>query len=49
VVLPLQLASGWESPAIWLLWLPMLVFELVLALFLLIRGGKLQPHGEFVR
>lgn len=43
VVLPLQLAGlladmSWSASVTWLVWLPMLVFELVLALWLLIKG-----------
>jgi hypothetical protein len=40
VGLPLQLAFGVRSAAAWLMWLPMLVFEVVLALWLLIKGVK---------
>ena len=44
VVLPLQLAgllggpTSWSASVTWLVWLPMLVFEVVLALWLLIKG-----------
>jgi hypothetical protein len=44
VVLPLQLAGlfggpmNWSASVTWVVWLPMLVFELVLALWLLIKG-----------
>ena len=44
VVLPLQLAglfggpTSWSASITWLVWLPMLVFEVVLALWLLIKG-----------
>jgi hypothetical protein len=44
VILPLQLAglfggsANWFSAVTWLMWLPMLVFEVVLALWLLIKG-----------
>jgi hypothetical protein len=44
VILPLQLAglfggpSSWSASITWLIWLPMLVFEVVLALWLLIKG-----------
>jgi hypothetical protein len=44
VVLPLQLAGlvggtgTWFSAVTWALWLPMLVFEVVLALWLIIKG-----------
>jgi len=46
VILPLQRAglfggsTGWSSSATWIMWLPMLVFEVVLALFLLIKGVR---------
>jgi hypothetical protein len=44
VILPLQRAGllggamGWSSSVTWLLWFPMLVFEVALALWLLIKG-----------
>lgn len=44
VILPLQLAgrfggpTSWSESITWLVWLPMLVFEVVLALWLLIKG-----------
>ena len=44
VILPLQLAglfggpTSWSTSVTWLVWLPMLVFELTLALWLLIKG-----------
>jgi hypothetical protein len=44
VILPLQLAglfggpTSWSSSVTWLVWLPMLVFEVTLALWLLIKG-----------
>ena len=44
VILPLQLAGlfgspvAWRSAVTWFMWLPMLVFEVVLALWLLIKG-----------
>lgn len=43
-ILPLQLAGlfggpmSWSASITWLVWLPMLVFELILALWLLIKG-----------
>ena len=49
VVLPLQLAGlfggpmTWSASITWLVWLPMLVFELVLALWLLIKGVAVSP------
>jgi len=47
VILPLQLAglvggpTSWSASVTWLVWLPMLVFEVVLALWLLIKGVAL--------
>lgn len=44
VILPLQLAGlfggsmSWASSATWLVWLPMLVFEVTLALWLIFKG-----------
>lgn len=44
VLLPLQIAGwfggprAWSSPVTWAVWLPLLVFEVVLALWLLIKG-----------
>lgn len=44
VILPLQVAglfggsTNWSASVTWLVWLPMLVFEVVLALWLLIKG-----------
>ena len=44
VILPLQLAGlfggpmSWSAGVTWLVWLPMLVYEVVLALWLLIKG-----------
>ncbi len=44
VILPLQLAGlfggpmAWSASITWLVWLPMLVFEVTLALWLLIKG-----------
>ena len=51
VILPLQLAglfggsANWFSAVTWLVWLPMLVFEVVLGLWLLIRGVAV-PAGR---
>ncbi len=45
VILPLQLAGwlggpeNWLGPVTWLMWLPMLVFEVTLALWLIIKGA----------
>jgi hypothetical protein len=36
-------ATGWGSALTWLLWLPMLVFEVALALWLLIKGVGPAP------
>jgi Domain of unknown function (DUF4386) len=38
VVLPARLVGFTLGPIMWLVWLPMLVFEVVLALWLLIKG-----------
>jgi hypothetical protein len=44
VILPLQVAglfggpTSWSASVTWLVWLPMLVFEVVLALWLIIKG-----------
>jgi hypothetical protein len=38
VVLPLRLVGFVEGPATMFVWLPMLVFELVLAFWLIIKG-----------
>jgi hypothetical protein len=49
VVLPLQLAGlfggtmSWSASITWLVWLPMLVFEVALALWLMIRGVNIGP------
>lgn len=47
VILPLQVAGlfggsmGWSDSITWIVWLPALVFEVVLALWLLIKGVAL--------
>ena len=47
VILPLQLAGlfggsmGWSDSITWIVWLPALVFEIALALWLLIKGVAL--------
>jgi len=47
VILPLQLAGlfggsmSWSASITWLVWLPMLVFEVTLALWLMIKGVAL--------
>jgi len=50
VILPLQLAglfspTSWSSSITWLVWLPMLVFEVVFSLWLLIKGVAM-PSGR---
>jgi len=47
VILPLQLAGiltseGWASSATWMIWMPMLAFEVALALRLLVKGVSTQ-------
>ena len=50
VILPVQLAGlfggamNWSASVTWLVWLPMLVFEMVLALWLIVRGAA-APGG----
>lgn len=54
VILPLQLAGlfggmmSWSVSLTWLIWLPMLVFEVVLALWLLIKGVAVPVGQDFV-
>ena len=49
LILPLQLAGlfggsmGWASTATWLVWMPMLLFEITLALWLIFKGVKVEP------
>ena len=44
VLLPLQIAGwfgglrAWSSPVTWVVWLPLLVFEVALALWLIVKG-----------
>ncbi len=39
-------AFTWSSPLTWLLWLPMLIFEVTFALWLLLKGvADRVPHG----
>lgn len=54
VILPLQLANlfggtmSWASSVTWLVWLPMLVFEVALSLWLIIKGVRIEqrePHA----
>lgn len=48
VILPAQLAGlfggamAWAAATTWLVWLPMLIFEVVLALWLMIKGVNTQ-------
>jgi hypothetical protein len=48
VILPLQLAGlfggsmSWAGTVTWLVWMPMLIFEVVLALWLMIKGVKTE-------
>ena len=48
IVLPLQVAglfggpTAWSDSITWIVWLPALVFELALALWLLIKGVKVE-------
>ena len=50
VILPLQLAGlfggamSWSSSGTWLVWLPMLVFEVGLALWLLVKGVQVDSR-----
>jgi hypothetical protein len=44
VILPLQLASWALGLSFWTTWLPMLVFELTVAFWLLIRGVGRPAH-----
>ncbi|MEO8680585.1 MAG: hypothetical protein ABI665_16150 [Vicinamibacterales bacterium] len=55
ILLPLQVAGwfggarAWSSPVTWAVWLPMLVFELTLAVWLITRGAAMparQPIEE---
>jgi hypothetical protein len=46
VVLPLQLAGFIQGPVTNFVWLPILVFEVTLALWLLIKGVATQPNRQ---
>lgn len=51
VILPLQLAgvitgAGWASSATWMIWMPMLVFEIAFALWLLVKGIALRAAPQ---
>ena len=35
--------TNWSSPVTWLLWIPMLIFELALAGWLIVKGVRPQP------
>jgi hypothetical protein len=60
VILPLQLAglfggpTSWSASVTWLVWLPMLVFEVTFALWLLIKGvamptpNVVPPRADYV-
>lgn len=43
VALPLQLAGFLRGPATYFAWIPMTVFEVTFALWLLIRGARVKP------
>jgi hypothetical protein len=45
VGLPLQMAGFIEGAITLLMWIPMAVFEVVFALWLLIKGVAAQPAG----
>jgi len=44
--LPLQLTGLLQGPATWYMWMPMLVFEVVLALWFLIKGVASDPKAR---
>ncbi len=50
IILPFQLvglfggSTSWASSVTWLLWLPMLIFEVTLALWLMIKGVKVEQR-----
>ena len=43
--LPVQLVGFFGGPTGWLMWLPMLMFEVVLGLWLLIKGVAAPARG----
>lgn len=51
MLLPLQLAGlfggprAWSSPVTWFVWLPVLVFELTLAAWLIVKGVAAPVHS----
>ncbi len=52
VILPLQLAGlfggsmSWSASVTWLVWLPMLLFEVALALWLIIKGVNIEQSEK---
>lgn len=52
LILPLQLAGlfggsmSWSASITWLVWLPMLVFEITLALWLMIKGVNIEQQEK---
>jgi hypothetical protein len=54
VILPLQLAGlfggsmSWGASVTWLVWLPMLIFEVTFALWLMIKGIYINPREKSI-
>ena len=54
VILPLQLvglfggSTSWASSITWLIWLPMLIYEVALALWLIVKGVHLEQLDKSV-
>ncbi len=54
IIQPLQLVGwfggsmSWASSITWLVWLPMLIFEVVLALWLIVKRIQLEPLDQSV-
>jgi len=54
LLIPLQMMGlfggvrAWSSPVTWFLWLPMLVFELALSFWLLLRGVGARASGALL-
>ena len=54
VILPLQLvglfggSTSWASSVTWLIWLPMLIYEVALALWLIVKGAHLEQLNKSV-
>jgi len=52
ILLPLQIAGffggprNWSSPVTWAVWLPLLVFELTLAVWLITKGVAAPAHRQ---